>query len=43
MMEGAAREIRMARIEDFVPGQHVTFTKTFTDEDVSVSSPSPPM
>lgn len=24
----------MARIEDFAPGQHVTFTKTFTDEDV---------
>lgn len=24
----------MARIEDFEPGQHVTFTKTFTDEDV---------
>jgi 3-hydroxybutyryl-CoA dehydratase len=23
-----------ARIEDFVPGQHVTFTKTFTEEDV---------
>jgi len=24
----------MARIDDFEPGQHVTFTKTFTDEDV---------
>lgn len=24
----------MARIDDFAPGQHVTFTKTFTDEDV---------
>ena len=23
-----------ARIDDFEPGQHVTFTKTFTDEDV---------
>ncbi|HJQ39639.1 MAG TPA: MaoC family dehydratase [Thermoanaerobaculia bacterium] len=23
-----------ARIEDFEPGQHVSFTKTFTDEDV---------
>ena len=23
-----------ARIEDFMPGQHVTFTKTFTEEDV---------
>ena len=23
-----------ARIDDFKPGQHVTFTKTFTDEDV---------
>jgi acyl dehydratase len=33
-MEGATSEIRMARIEDFVPGQHVTYTKTFTDEDV---------
>jgi len=32
-MEGAA-ETRMARIDDFEPGQHVTFTKTFTDEDV---------
>jgi 3-hydroxybutyryl-CoA dehydratase len=25
---------RLARIDDFEPGQHVTFTKTFTDEDV---------
>ena len=33
-MEDAAKETRMARIEDFEPGQHVTFTKTFTDEDV---------
>lgn len=24
----------MARIDDFEPGQHVTFTKTFTDDDV---------
>ena len=24
----------MARIEEFEPGQHVTFTKTFTEEDV---------
>ena len=24
----------MARIDDFEPGQHATFTKTFTDEDV---------
>lgn len=24
----------IARIEDFVPGQHAAFTKTFTDEDV---------
>jgi acyl dehydratase len=24
----------IARIEDFEPGQHVTFTKTFTDDDV---------
>jgi acyl dehydratase len=24
----------IARIEDFEPGQHVTFTKTFTEEDV---------
>ena len=24
----------MARIDDFEPGQHVTFTKTFTEEDV---------
>jgi 3-hydroxybutyryl-CoA dehydratase len=24
----------VARIEDFEPGQHVRFTKTFTDEDV---------
>lgn len=23
-----------ARIDDFTPGQHVTFTKTFTDDDV---------
>ena len=27
-------EAGMARIDDFEPGQHVTFTKTFTDEDV---------
>ena len=25
----------LARIEDFKPGQHVTFTKTFTEEDVA--------
>jgi 3-hydroxybutyryl-CoA dehydratase len=24
----------IARIDDFQPGQHVTFTKTFTEEDV---------
>src|SRR5204862_8023147 len=24
----------LARIEDFKPGQHVTFTKTFTEDDV---------
>jgi len=24
----------MARIDDFEPGQHVTFTKTFTEDDV---------
>jgi acyl dehydratase len=24
----------IARIDDFSPGQHVTFTKTFTDDDV---------
>jgi 3-hydroxybutyryl-CoA dehydratase len=24
----------IARIDDFKPGQHVTFTKTFTEEDV---------
>jgi acyl dehydratase len=24
----------LARIEDFVPGQHASFSKTFTDEDV---------
>lgn len=24
----------IARIDDFEPGQHVTFTKTFTDDDV---------
>ncbi len=33
-MEGTARETRMARIDEFEPEQHVTFTKTFTDEDV---------
>jgi acyl dehydratase len=27
-------ETVMARIDDFEPGQHVTFTKTFTEEDV---------
>lgn len=27
-------ERRLACIDDFEPGQHVTFTKTFTDEDV---------
>lgn len=26
--------IAVARIEDFEPGQHVTFTKTFTDDDL---------
>lgn len=26
--------MKTARIDDFEPGQHVTFTKTFTEEDV---------
>lgn len=26
--------MKIARIDDFAPGQHVTFTKTFTDDDV---------
>jgi 3-hydroxybutyryl-CoA dehydratase len=26
--------MRLARIEDFQPGQHVTFTKTFSEDDV---------
>lgn len=26
--------MRTARIEDFKPGQHVTFTKTFSEDDV---------
>jgi acyl dehydratase len=33
-LEGAAEEAVSARIEDFAPGQHVTLTKTFTEEDV---------
>jgi acyl dehydratase len=33
-LEGAAGEAVSARIGDFAPGQHVTFTKTFTDDDV---------
>jgi len=33
-MAGAEKESRLARIDDFEQGQHVTFTKTFTDEDV---------
>jgi len=26
--------MKLAQIDDFEPGQHVTFTKTFTEEDV---------
>jgi acyl dehydratase len=33
-LEGAAGEAVTARIDDFAPGQHAAFTKTFTDEDV---------
>ncbi len=30
---GLDRKSAMARIEDFEPGHHVTFTKKFTEED----------
>ena len=33
-MELSAAEAVMARIDDFEPGQHVTLSKTFTEEDV---------
>jgi len=33
-LESALEETVTARIEAFEPGQHASFTKTFTDEDV---------
>lgn len=33
-LEGTAREVVSARIDDFAPGQHASYTKTFTEEDV---------
>src|SRR4029079_18382164 len=33
-LESDPRQAVTARIEDFEPGQHVTFTKTFTDADI---------
>jgi acyl dehydratase len=33
-LESAPEETVTARIEDFEPGRHASYTKTFTDEDV---------
>jgi acyl dehydratase len=33
-LDGDPRKVVIAHIEDFQPGQHVTFTKTFTEDDV---------